>query len=163
MKKVIKLIAVVVTALSLGTVKGSNTQATTKSTHKPYIALHTHIRTFKEDGERNYVYTINLKKASYVKWVAHKDKADQVSGLTIYMTTKEPQSKLKQNKVVGHSCLVHNMIYRVQDLRRGNEITRIVTVSTIDGRPMPWDIAYNSDKSNQTKKIILAFGSSVGY
>lgn len=163
MKKVIKLIAVVVTILSLGTVKSSNTQATTKSTHKPYIALHTHIQTFKEDGERNYVYTINLKKASYVKWVAHKNKEGQVSGLTVYMTTNESQSKLKQNKIVGHSRLVHNMVYHVQDLRRGNRITRVVTISTIDGRPMPWDIAYNSDKSNKTKKIILAFGSSVGY
>ena len=136
MKKIIKLIAVVVTVLSLGTVKGSNTQATTKSTHKPYIALHTHIQTFKEDGERNYVYTINLKKASYVKWVAHKNKEGQVSGLTVYMTTNEPQSKLKQNKIVGHSRLVHNMMYHVQDLRQNNKITRVVTVSTIDGRPM---------------------------
>lgn len=98
-----------------------------------------------------------------MKWVAHKDKAGQVSGLTVYMTTNEPQSKLKQNKIVGHSRLVHNMVYRVQDLRQGNKITRVVTVSTIDGHPMPWDIAYNSDKSNKTKKIILAFGSSVGY
>lgn len=163
MKKVIKLIAVVVTVLSLGTIKGSNTQATAKSVHKPYVALHTHIKIFKEDGQRNYLYFIKLKKASRVKWVAHKDKNGQVSGLTVYMTTKEPQSKLKQNKIIGHSRLVHNMIYRVQDLRQGNKITRVITVSTVDGRPMPWDIGYNTDKSGKTKAITLAFGSSVGY